>query len=126
MDRIANCFMTSIDNDAYNLFEIPNLTGTPERRLLVAVLERAVLDLVGNDEKEAKQAEEWLFGEADELENSAIVRSNPTVLSFDWICDQLDLDSVQISQKIKAMPKRGRCRVAPWHMARQQMLASCN
>ena len=117
MDRIANCFMTSIDNDAYNLFEIPNLTGTPERRLLVAVLERAVLDLVGNDEKEAKQAEEWLFGEADELENSAIVRSNPTVLSFDWICDQLDLDSVRISQKIKAIPKRGRCRVAPCHMA---------
>jgi hypothetical protein len=103
-----------IDKDAFVLFDTPNLTGTPERRLLLAVLERAILDFVGNDEKEMDQAKEWLFGDLE------FGPSDPTAteFSFPWLCQQLDLDIENITEKIKAMPKRGTNRVAPWYFTR--------
>lgn len=96
-----------IDDDAATLFDTPNMTGTPERRLILAVLERAVLDYVGNDERETESAEAWLFGDLDNQASGEF--------SFTWICRELDLDVQKIARKISEMPKRGSRRVAPWY-----------
>ena len=98
-----------IDYEAYRLFDIPNMTGTPDRRLLLAIVERAILDLVGNDQKEAQSAEAWLFDEDDDTESQ---------FSFAWICQELDLQLYDIRTKIRNMPKRGENRMAPWYMAK--------
>jgi hypothetical protein len=103
-----------IDRDAFNLFETPNLTGTPERRLLLAILERAILDYVGNDQREADQSSTWLFGDMTEEIIAGLVPGGE--FSFPWLCDQLDLDFIKIAEKIRQMPKRGKSRLAPWHL----------
>lgn len=104
-----------IDHDASNLFEIPNPTGTPERRLLLAILERAILDYVGNDQREMEEAEEWLFSERDTPRNEAF--------SFPWVCHELDLDVGHIAEQIRLMPKRGSSRIAPWYIRDAQKAA---
>jgi len=86
---------------------LPNMTGTPERRLLLAILERAILDFVGNEPKEVEEAERWLFGEPDQESSSQF--------SFAWVCEQLDLDTSKIAGKIRSMPRRGNRKVAPWY-----------
>jgi hypothetical protein len=88
------------------IFSEPNQTGTPERRLLMAILERAILDYVGNNEREVSEAEEWLFNGEE---------CGEYTFSFEWLCQQLDLDSGVIARQIRAMPKRGHRRVAPWY-----------
>jgi hypothetical protein len=100
-------FLPVIDNEAYNLIDAPMLTGTPERRLLLAMVERAILDFVGNDPVEVEEAESWIFGE---LESTPL-----RPFTFPWICQHLDLDVASIAQTIKAMPRRGKNRVAPWY-----------
>lgn len=98
-----------IDYDAYRLIDIPNLTGTPERRLLLAVLERAILDFVGNDEKEVNEATGWIFDDEDDGSGD---------FSFGWICQELDLNVRDIQEKIRKMPKRGDSRIAPWYLTK--------
>ena len=85
----------------------PNMTGTPERRLLLAILERAILDFVGNEPKEIEEAERWIFGELD--------HPSAGQFSFLWVCEQLDLDPYKIANKVRAMPRRGSRKVAPWY-----------
>ncbi len=85
----------------------PNMTGTPERRLLLAILERAILDFVGNEPKEIEEAERWLFGELDQ--------PSAGHFSFTWVCEQLDLDPYRIANKVRSMPRRGTRKVAPWY-----------
>jgi hypothetical protein len=92
------------------------MTGTPERRLLLAILERAILDFVGNDERELEQAEEWIF--------SSKKSGKVEHFSFEWVCEQLDLDAHKISEKIKAMPRRGSRKVAPWYFTKHQSAAA--
>jgi len=98
------------DGDAIGLFATPNTTGTPERRLLLAVLERAILDFVGNDVKEQETAREWLFGNDEEL---------AFALTFEEVCEALDLDSDVTQKRIMSMPRRGERRVAPWYFAKE-------
>ncbi len=100
-----------IDMDAFHLFASPNLTGTPERNLLLAVLERAILDFVGNEPKERERARQWIFGDLDKPAEA---------FTFPWVCAQLDLNHFNVAGKIKAMPRRGRRRVAPWYFQRQE------
>jgi len=92
------------------LFEPYNERGSPERLLLLAILERAILDFVGNDTREAEQSNAWIFG--DDEEHSA------EAFSFAWVCKELDLDSKSVAKMIHAMPKRGTNRVAPWYFQR--------
>ncbi|MCO6429472.1 MAG: hypothetical protein J5J00_01330 [Deltaproteobacteria bacterium] len=101
----------AIDAEAVGIFDAPNLTGTPERRLLLAVLERALLDYVGNDSEEVRIAEEWIFQDDEKDEGVAF--------SFTWICKELDLDVQDIRQKVRAMPKRGASRIAPWYLTKE-------
>ncbi len=102
--------MFNVDVDSFNLLPTPNLTGSPERRLLLAVLERAILDYVGNDRREVKAAEDWIFGDSEEFEDQ---------FSFAWVCKQLDLEPQFVSKTIRAMPKRGRSRLAPWYTSKE-------
>ena len=60
MSKTRKIQIPVIDQDAFHLFDFPNLTGTPERNMLMAILEGAILDFVGNDEKEAQAAQEVL------------------------------------------------------------------
>lgn len=98
------------DSDAGSLFEEPNMTGSPERRLLLAILERAILDYVGNDSREVLESGDWLFGETPSAASAAF--------SFPWVCEQLDLDPQTISTRIHKMPKRGSHRIAPWYLTK--------
>ena len=100
-----------IDFEGFGFFEAPNERGTPERNLLMAILERAILDYVGNDKKELECAREWLFEHGETAPYSEF--------SFPWLCHQLDLDPDKIGQMIWKMPKRGRKRVAPWYFDKQ-------
>jgi hypothetical protein len=115
MGHQGNPSFPSIDGDATSLFDVPNETGTPERRLLLAVLERAILDYVGNDEKEIAEADDWIF-DSDPI--------NKSVFSFGWLCQELDLDEEVIAEKIRSMPRRGNRRVAPWYFAKELVHAA--
>lgn len=97
----------TLETSSSFLFEPYNERGSPERLLLLAILERAILDFVGNDVREMEQATAWMFGGDDEL--------SAEPFSFQWVCKELDLDSARVSAMIKAMPKRGTNRVAPWY-----------
>ena len=99
-----------IDEDAFALFEEPNQTGTPERNLLMAILERAIRDYVGNCEQESNEAREWIFQ----------MNATPySEFSFGWICQQLDLVPERIATIIEGMPKRGDHRTAPWYFLKE-------
>lgn len=100
----------ALDTEVNSIFDFPNPTGTPERRLLMAIFERALLDYVGNDQKEYDEAKEWLF---ETLPNDELVH-----FSFTWICQQLDLNIEDIRKRIKAMPRRGTSRIAPWYLTK--------
>ena len=100
----------AIDDEAANIFDRPNMTGTPERRLLLAILERALLDYVGNDQKEYEEVMDWIF--------ESLALETAMDFSFPWICDQLDLDVADIRSKIKQMPRRGASRIAPWYLTK--------
>ncbi|MBX7144883.1 MAG: hypothetical protein K1X79_10565 [Oligoflexia bacterium] len=107
MDSNAASNLPSVDDEGLALFGVPNQTGTPERRLLTAILERAILDFVGNDKVEMDDAQTWIFEAAQD--------TDPSPFSFAWLCRELDLNPMFIASKIKEMPKRGKSRIAPWY-----------
>ena len=69
---------------------------TPERNLLVAMIQRAIFDYMGNREFDRESAAEWLFEDSGGSE----------VFSFDWVCAQLDLEPEVITSKVKGMTPR--------------------
>ena len=111
-------FSPVIDPEAFTFMDTPQLTGTPERRLLLAVLERAILDYVGNDETEVQTAKDWLFGDTE--------AHTASEFSFAWVCQQLDLDPAHTADLIGKMPRRGKNRVAPWYLNREQRQGTQN
>ncbi len=111
----ASNYQDSYSLEVGELFDVPNLTGTPERNLLLAMLERAILDFVGNETEEASDAERWIF-ESDQ--NSNNFKQPP--FSFAWVCEQLDLDVGKVASTIVAMPKRGSKRIAPWYFMKHE------
>jgi hypothetical protein len=111
MENCSGSFFNGIDKDYYQVIGLPNMTGSPERRLLLAILERAILDYVGNDPREIEEADQWLFGGVD--------NETTQQFSFAWVCEQLDLDAPKIAEKIRTMPRRGTRKVAPWYFSKQ-------
>jgi hypothetical protein len=74
-------FLSIDDSDNvinYNLY--------PERRLLVAILERAVLDLNHKSKHIRKNSEAWI--KADRIEDD--------LFSFEFVCSYLELDPVKV------------------------------
>ena len=64
------------------------LCRSPERKLLVAILERAILDLHHKKKGIRKSAELW-FGSED---------SKDTAFSYQYICNFLNFDPVEIKK----------------------------
>ena len=116
MEQSEGSVFLRVDREFDDIAGQPNMTGSPERRLLLAILERAILDFVGNDERELEQAEQWLFSSERGVRNEHF--------SFEWVCEQLDLDSKRIAAKIRLMPRRGNRKVAPWYFTKTQPAAA--
>lgn len=110
MKNNGNVQVPAMDEEASGLFHFPNLTGTAERNLLMAVLERAIRDFVGNSTEEAEAARAWLF---------EIPEGEGAPFSFGWVCHQLDLQPVRVLAKVASMPKRGAHRTAPWYFMKE-------
>ena len=70
---------------------------TPERRLLAAVLHRAVADYTGSDHTVSQEAAEWIFEE--------IAQPFP-LFSFAWTCEQLELDARLIASAVACLPRQ--------------------
>lgn len=110
--------LLQVDSEQSVLNYSQNETGTPERNLMLAVLERAILDYVGNDIKEREAAAFWLFDDSDDSKDE-----NDDLSEFDvgeqytmkWVCHFLDLEHKAVLKMVKAMPQRGEKRVAPWY-----------
>lgn len=109
--------VVSLSQQSGELFDIPSGKGTPERNLLMAILERAILDYVGNDKKELEEAGDWLFGDLENYQHDEF--------SFPWLCEQLDLDPQKTAGIIKQIPRRGMRRVAPWYVNRDYIAKAC-
>jgi len=69
----------------------------PERRLLAAVLHRAVADYTGSDSSLAAEAAEWIFEE---------ITQPYALCSFAWTCEQLELDPALIAGAIACLPRQ--------------------
>ena len=70
----------------------------PEKRLLAAVLQRAVADFVGGEDDMRKEAGGWLFDNSDSDDSD---ESSPP-LTFTFICEALDLDIDTLRKAIAA------------------------
>jgi hypothetical protein len=112
--------MITFSTDADSAYGEAQDGGLPERRLLLAMLERSILDFVGNDPREVESAAEWLFADSGkELDEGG------EPFSFAWVCEGLDLDPSRVSAFVRSLPKRGSRRVAPWYfMDRAQVQAA--
>jgi hypothetical protein len=61
----------------------------PERRLLSAILQRAITDFLSGDEELETSAKDWLFGEDD-------IHS----FGFTYICEALDFHQAELRKAI--------------------------
>jgi len=77
---------------------------TPEKNLLVAMLERALLDFLGNQKLESEDATEWLFYD-DDIDQQC---------SFSWVCLQLDLAPTEVRRNIHRMKRLGETSAGRW------------
>lgn len=69
----------------------------PEKRLMVEVIKRAILDWSSGEETLSKPAKDWfLYQEVEE----------PDLFSFQFICNMLDLDSKKLRNSIRLYVKK--------------------
>lgn len=83
---------------AWSNNETPNNDGyVPERRLLVAVLQRAVTDYVSGDGEIQNESYNWLMNDNNEGDDER-------PLTFRFICEALDfnVDSLRYAIKVHA------------------------
>lgn len=73
-----------------NTTEIPlNSIALGERRLLAAILRRAVLDYLGDSSELVEEAKEWIFESSPSSE-----------YSFHWICEYLGLQEEEFLERL--------------------------
>lgn len=80
--------------------EYDTTLSAPERELLLAVLDRCVLDYHGTNRKLKLAATEWLFEEADDDIHKEF--------SFPWICEFLGFDKSQLRECIQRLDLSGK------------------
>jgi hypothetical protein len=68
----------------------PASTFVPEKRLLAAVLQRAITDFVSGDGEVQENARQWLLEED----------TSESPLTFSFICEALDLDAMGLRKAI--------------------------
>ncbi len=66
---------------------------TPEQRLLFAILERAVRDILGSRPAEVAAAADWLFDASDD--------PSKTPFSFNWVCEQIGVEPDRFLQTLQ-------------------------
>ena len=66
---------------------------SPERELLIATLDRAVLDYYGSEPIVLREAGEWLFGESDPAME----------FSFEWTCAYLEIEPTALRDRIRQL-----------------------
>ena len=66
---------------------------TPERELLIAVLDRAVLDYCGREGELHERAKEWIFG----------IQEEDNLFSFDSICHYLSINPSALRKRVKSL-----------------------
>ena len=73
---------------------VPKSSGAinPERRLLAAVLQRAITDYLGGEGEVQESAREWLFGVDDPSET----------FGFAYVCEALDFHQEELQKAISA------------------------
>ena len=81
-----------IDDEYSELIESREWMEVPERRLLYAILERAVRDAMGSNIEESLEAREWLYG-----------GGGSSLFSFGWICDALDIGKERFLSRVTAL-----------------------
>jgi hypothetical protein len=79
------------------LFGVKEFAGArpiiPERELLLATLDRAVLDYHGSESGARRQAGNWLFGESD----------SAMPFSFEWTCACLEAEPAALRNRIRQL-----------------------
>ncbi len=93
-----------IVEEVYLRTMLETTTKFPERNLLVAMIERALLDYFGNQAVERTEAADWLFSD----------ESSEEPFSFQWVCGQLDLSPVDVTAQLKKIKPRGELRPQQW------------
>lgn len=91
---------------------IPSRPKSPERNLMVAIIERAVIDLRGHQEYYALAARRW-------FESSSL-----TEFSYQWICQALELDAEALYAVVRRQgfrPGSLRCYRAERAIGRKKM-----
>ncbi len=81
-----------------------NGSFVPEKRLLAAVLQRAVADFLGGEADVKVEAGSWIF--SDDSSNGDDDSEDPP-LSFRFICEALDLECDSLRKAILAQSEAG-------------------
>ena len=63
----------------------------PERRLLAAVLQRAITDYLACEGELQESAEEWLYGPSD----------GNDAFGFSYVCEALDFHQIELRKALK-------------------------
>lgn len=74
--------------------DVESMLMSPEKKLLIALLRRAVFDYFGSRAAEREAAEEWLFTDDDD---------STELFSFPWVCTQLDFSRSEILTRLKTI-----------------------
>lgn len=84
-----------VELDPTEFYEDCPTKNAPERRLLSGILERAITDVTGNDQRLVDEALDWI--------NEEFVEFKPEPFSFQFVCMALDLDYYIMKDKILAL-----------------------
>ena len=73
---------------------VPKTTSTfnPERRLLAAVLQRAITDYLTGDGELKESAEAWIYGPDED---------NSDTFAFSYVCEALDFHMEELRKAVK-------------------------
>lgn len=91
MDIDININMLSMEEEEHE----DAFKDAPERRLVAAVMHRALTDLLcDSDVKSQEEARDWIF---------APLSDAPELFSFQYICMALDLEPEQVQKAIQEL-----------------------
>lgn len=83
---------------------------SPEKRLLLAVLEQAIRDCLEKDVAYAKQAQWWIFEDKD--------GDFHWPFSFTWVCRYLDIDPEEVQSRVRYFLDHGVPQEIQWNFKR--------
>lgn len=85
-----------------------NSLRLPEHNLLIALLNRALLDYLGSSGEEHRHAADWLFAEDD----------SDDTFSYRWVCEHLGLEPDFLLGGVRVMREESNGKVKRWYLQR--------